>query len=360
MVQTEIQFNVHKWNRQILNFYWWATLASLVLELTNLFFSRVPHDYYLFHYVLWPTGILVVLVLLTETFAWKFVYLVDKFIPLTAILISETLLVAHPSVHVLRISILLPVIISAFYFRITRLVWVTAVSLLVFLATVLVDPSLHGDPTGLITVLGLMGMCAVLMHGIMRRSLELLQHLNETNDNLLKLQVQNILVERAAKIDALTGVYNQNAFQQFLQEVLQHLQGSRIHLLLLDVDDFKQINDQFGHLAGNAVLQAVAHAIQQGLRSQDFVSRYGGDEFAALLMDTDFQETQIIVQRLREEIAHLDLPEIEGHVTVSIGLHQLQPKDTADSVFQMVDTLLYDAKRRGKNQVASAFIPPPS
>lgn len=356
VIQTEIQFNVHKWNRQILNFYWWATFASLVLELTNLFFTRVPHSYYLLRYVLLPTGTLFVITLLTEILSRKFSHLMDKFTPITAIFIAETLLVAHPSVQVLRISMILPIMISAFYFRTVRLMWITGISLVLLLTTALLDPDLRGDPTGLVTSMGLLIMGAALVRGIMQRSLELLHHLNDTMDTLMKLQVQNVLAERAAKTDALTGLYNQNAFQQFIQEVLQHLQGSRVHLLLMDIDDFKQINDRFGHLAGNAVLQAVAQAIQRGLRSQDFVSRYGGDEFAALLIDTDFQGAETIAERLRTEISQLNLPEIEGQVTVSIGLHQLRPYDTADTVFQMTDTLLYHAKRRGKNQLASSSL----
>jgi len=116
---------------------------------------------------------------------------------------------------------------------------------------------------------------------------------------------------------------------------------------LLDIDNFKAINDQFGHIQGDKVLKQVADQIRQSLRSTDLISRFGGDEFVMILPETKITTAQKIAQRIIETTAQAST----GTFTVSIGLAALvNESDTVESVLNRADQALYKAKKAGKNR----------
>jgi diguanylate cyclase (GGDEF)-like protein len=121
-------------------------------------------------------------------------------------------------------------------------------------------------------------------------------------------------------------------------------------VLLLDADHFKQVNDTHGHPAGDAVLQQLAHLLNENTRAVDFVARYGGEEFAVLLPHTPGGEgSMAAAEKIRAAIAAADFPEI-GHMTVSIGASVWNPADThAHAIVERADKALYQAKGAGRN-----------
>lgn len=154
---------------------------------------------------------------------------------------------------------------------------------------------------------------------------------------------------RQANIDPLTGLANRRAFDATLNQELQRFrrQGNPISVALIDIDNFKRINDQFGHACGDLVLKAMAHLMHAELRDFDVVARYGGEEFALLLSGCDRSEAERSVQRLRQR---LELLRPEGlHVTVSAGLAEAALDDTPSALLARADTLLYAAKDAGRN-----------
>jgi two-component system, cell cycle response regulator len=179
----------------------------------------------------------------------------------------------------------------------------------------------------------------------------------------MEADVQRRMAEAALR-EPLTGLYNRRHFQErFAAEVAVARRHERpLSLLVVDVDDFKQVNDRYGHLAGDEVLKTVARALQQGVRIEDTIARFGGEEFVALVREANLEHAQAAAERLRQlvELARTrwqsaddDVPVAIG-VTISIGFAELSPGDTERDVFEAADQALYTAKRAGKNCVRAA------
>jgi diguanylate cyclase (GGDEF)-like protein len=169
-------------------------------------------------------------------------------------------------------------------------------------------------------------------------------------------------LHRISTQDGLTGVANRRHFDETLALEWRRAARSRspLSLLMLDIDYFKAFNDAAGHQAGDDCLRRVAQALLENLhRAADLVSRYGGEEFAILLPETDGDNARAVAETIRERIEsmaieHPDAP--LGHVTVSIGLASVVPPRDGANVGEFIrcaDAALYDAKRAGRNRVSS-------
>lgn len=168
--------------------------------------------------------------------------------------------------------------------------------------------------------------------------------------------------ERLAFTDYLTGLYNRRAFISMLIMELGRAKrkNKTLSIILIDVDNFKIINDTYGHLAGDTVLQEISQVVKDNLRTYDFVGRYGGEEFIICLPDTIGDMAVVIAERIRTMIAakKIFIPEAEGtiQVTVSMGISSLSPKGfrNLDHLIKEADVFLYKAKRSGRNRVCYA------
>jgi len=168
-----------------------------------------------------------------------------------------------------------------------------------------------------------------------------------------ELEVQLAASEEQATSDPLTGLANRGVFDRTLKELSTKL-GSHFSLALIDVDDFKSVNDTHGHLMGDEVLNIVATCLRSAFRNEDVVSRHGGDEFAVLIKDMTLfhAETRICgaLDSMNASRPYSEAGEIIPF-TLSVGLAEFSAGDTARSVVQRADEALYDAKRQGKNRV---------
>ena len=174
--------------------------------------------------------------------------------------------------------------------------------------------------------------------------------------NLRNLAVAEI---RAAT-DGLTGLPNKRAVTDALNRMFAQASttGSPIALLLLDLDHFKQINDQWGHAVGDQVLANVGAVLRSALRTRDFAGRNGGEEFAVLLPDTAVAAALEIAERVRAAIAEISLPGADVSVTASIGVGGYPDHaSTLDRLERLADAALYLAKRHGRNRVEQAGPP---
>lgn len=172
-------------------------------------------------------------------------------------------------------------------------------------------------------------------------------------------------LKRVGLTDFLTGVNNRRFFDQRLVEEISRAMrsGQPLGCLLLDVDNFKKVNDTYGHRAGDVVLKEFAALIRRQLRTSDVLARFGGEEFSVLLINTSEPAASEIAERIRSELARMpmNVPGNEAlNVTVSIGLAMLQgtSKTNVDELgtrlIDAADQVLYQAKHHGKNQVRSA------
>ena len=121
-------------------------------------------------------------------------------------------------------------------------------------------------------------------------------------------------------------------------------------MIMFDIDHFKLVNDQFGHLVGDDVLRKLTELVIEDKRSNDIVCRYGGEEFFLLLPDTDLEGAVKVAKRLHKIIKRLTIPKV-GNITVSIGVVEHQMDESIDQVVKRVDDLMYEAKQAGRDTI---------
>ena len=171
------------------------------------------------------------------------------------------------------------------------------------------------------------------------------------------IQQANRQLERLAVTDGLTKLYNHRYFQDHIQNEYDRAMRYRLPLalLILDIDNFKKINDQFGHLQGDVILRELARRLEKSIRKSDFAARYGGEEFTVVMPQTDLQGALAEAQRLLYELSHPEFPGMPpGYsVTVSIGVAELihDKMTSPEMLIKVADDGLYEAKRKGKNRV---------
>ena len=163
------------------------------------------------------------------------------------------------------------------------------------------------------------------------------------------------LSDRAER-DALTGLANRRALDERLEEELDRARRYRTHLslVLVDIDDFKQVNDRYGHQSGDDLLRAFATALSGSLRELDLAARFGGEEFALLLPGTPSGGACIVAEQIRRLVSELEVAGPGGlpiRLTASFGVADYPSCATVDALYECADRRLYDAKRRGKDQV---------
>lgn len=189
--------------------------------------------------------------------------------------------------------------------------------------------------------------------------LELLQsRLNEMEKEVSDSRVAIEEQRRRASHDHLTGLPNRDAYQKKLEEELarRHRYGSPLALVVCDVDHFKSINDTYGHLAGDKVLQLIARSLRKNLRDVDFIARYGGEEFVILMPETNAEGALLAAEKLRQTVekSPFNFRKERVPITLSFGISEFHSLESPDTVFERADKALYKAKHEGRNRSCMA------
>jgi len=163
-------------------------------------------------------------------------------------------------------------------------------------------------------------------------------------------------LERLANSDSLTGLYNRQAILDKLGELINRAKRyqENFSLSMLDVDLFRRVNDQYGHLTGDEVLEKIATLICRNIRNTDVAGRYGGEEFIILLPLADLSSALVVAERIRSVIESTEMKDSGENVfavTVSQGLSSWEPDEDAHSLISRTDEALYKAKENGRNRV---------
>jgi diguanylate cyclase len=179
-------------------------------------------------------------------------------------------------------------------------------------------------------------------------------------DEIARLRREIETIRNESLTDALTSLGNRKFLNSALQKSVAHAHAAKepLTLLLADIDHFKKINDTYGHVVGDRVLQFVAKTLQSGLKDQNFAARYGGEEFAIVLPNTSMATAAGIADRLRQAVMKGELVkqttgEKRSALTISIGVAVLHDGASAQSLIEAADVCLYAAKRSGRNCVVS-------
>jgi diguanylate cyclase len=182
-----------------------------------------------------------------------------------------------------------------------------------------------------------------------------LQSQLETAENRLEKQAKELEAHISRSLtDPLTGLPNRREFNERLEERMSVWKRRKevFSLLMLDVDYFKKLNDEHGHLAGDQMLAAIARAVRGAVRREDVVARYGGEEIAVLLPSTSLKKAKVVAEKVRETVSRTVVPYNDQDIsaTVSGGLATITANDTAESIIERADEALYQAKAAGRNR----------
>lgn len=176
---------------------------------------------------------------------------------------------------------------------------------------------------------------------------------------LRKLQELNQHFQREASVDRLTSLFNRSYFERRLQEEAERSRRSNsgFTLIFMDLDDFKQINDARGHMVGDRALTIVAQVLQSNARKIDVVARYGGEEFTVLMPDTPLSGANDFFLRIRKEISDRSTEVLGFPIRISAGAASFpQDASNTETLLELADTAMYQAKRHGKDRIITSFI----
>ncbi|GAB3355874.1 diguanylate cyclase [Giesbergeria sinuosa] len=174
-----------------------------------------------------------------------------------------------------------------------------------------------------------------------------------------ELQRLNVELDKQARTDTLTGLPNRRQTYERLEEEFVRFQRGHepYSVLMLDIDFFKKINDNYGHATGDIVLQRVAQVLRQSVRDVDLVGRVGGEEFMALLPMTRLPQALLVAEKIRQTVANTPIEPV-GQITISMGAQEVGVADQSkDKAVELADEWLYQAKKSGRNRVASELTP---
>jgi diguanylate cyclase (GGDEF)-like protein len=185
---------------------------------------------------------------------------------------------------------------------------------------------------------------------------DLAMMMRESAQKNRQLKEANEAIERLARTDALTGLANRRTLDEaFRREIPRAERRSEpLSIIMADLDDFKSINDQYGHATGDQVLASAAAVFGKQLRPYDLASRYGGEEFALLLPGTSAEDAVTIAERIRKQIGKLQLAACPRQITISLGVATWRQGESADRLVARADGALYEAKNAGRNRVEAA------
>ncbi len=161
--------------------------------------------------------------------------------------------------------------------------------------------------------------------------------------------------KKKSRIDGLTKIFNKATFMDLLRDEIKRsvILDYSLALLIIDIDDFKHVNDTYGHLAGDKVLEVLGRVLSNSLRKNDIVGRFGGEEFTVIVPQVNEEQALAVANKLHKKIAESKFPNVPG-ITVSIGCSLYTPRESLENFIDRADIALYTAKTSGKNKVCSS------
>ncbi|WP_129596681.1 GGDEF domain-containing protein [Anaerophilus nitritogenes] len=347
--------NKNEWTKKILDYGWIGLGLSFLGACISYFLYHRGNIHYIQYHILFPTFLLAILILITEVLLKTFDPFQDKIIIITSCIFISILSYFHMESHILKSAYILSMLISVFYFQLKNVIFALLLNIFFIVITFLIHPSTsQTDFTqDLIVIILLLVMSFFICKGILEKEQTILYHTYKNIKSRQELLIQNIFLEKDLKIDRLTGLYNHRSFHEYLDILLEQADQHpfSIHLAILDIDNFKKINDEYGHRIGDIILERIGKIIKDNLSPNDFPFRYGGEEFAILFTDVNTAFAYMMVEKIRSIISNTCHKELNGQsITISIGLEYFQSGMDKKTLFENADAYLYLAKKRGKNR----------
>jgi len=171
-----------------------------------------------------------------------------------------------------------------------------------------------------------------------------------------ELEKANKRIEKLSKTDVLTGLANRRHFMDYFEKMMSQAQrhSTPLSLVIIDLDKFKEVNDTYGHSAGDDVLSALGDLLDREVRKEDLVARIGGEEFAILLTQANMEEAYSYAERIRKRVQTMDVSSVPKEISASLGISTLKENDDMESIMKRADKALYEAKENGRNKVCQS------
>ncbi|MCL6606047.1 MAG: GGDEF domain-containing protein [Paenibacillus sp.] len=355
MKLTQLNLDTRTLSRDIIRTLWWSIALYVAATSLNLFFTSYDLTTFVRVVLIIPTLKMIIIMICLEVVSRKQMRFTEYILIFGVNLIISTIIVALYGLPILFYLLILPILISLYYFNHRLIVFALVQGLITTLLINILSTNIRGSlsSSNSIVLYTLLIVTTMIAHSLRKRTFALVQELVKITEEKQDLQTKNVLMEKLNRVDSATGLYNHRSFHEHLKSILSLPEASNlnIHLALLDIDDFKKVNDTFGHAAGDAIIKFVATQLEDNLDPNDFASRYGGEEFAILSVEKSPERFYNQMEVIRRSIAEKQHEILEDrHVTISIGLQQLLPEMTKEELFYRADSALYAAKRSGKNQ----------
>lgn len=348
--------NKTAWNRKILNYYWITFFLSIVGSTLGHVLLHHGNTDYIKLYILTPSFIIFIALFSTEIFYHFSHKLEDYFIITIGSLLASTFIYIHSTIVILQSAYLLMIFISTSYFEIRKLFFCYVLNIGLILCIYFFNPIVQQTVTlqHLIGISIIFILSFIFFSDFIKRQQKIIEYLQNTMQSKQDLLIQNIVMEQVSKIDPLTGLYNHISFHEYLDILIEQAKQNNlpIHLAILDIDNFKKVNDQYGHCVGDLVLKRISKIIKESIPFNHFACRYGGEEFAIIFTDISLKEAHTISDKIRTTIQNFHHEELNHQsVTISIGLQSFTCAMDKKDLFERADSLLYVAKKSGKNMM---------
>ncbi|GLI09381.1 hypothetical protein YDYSG_54130 [Paenibacillus tyrfis] len=357
--------NTRQTYRKMLNLYWITIVLTAILEYAIFLLEADTSPSAFFQALLFQVICLTAVTGAVETLYRYRKLQSDWLLILTGIFYATSIILMNPSIGIVPAIYIFPILTSVLSFNKNRIVAAFALVLLSFAALYLISPELRltMQPVHTIGILFLYTGTTVIALSITSSGIELLNNLKHATEAKQELLVKNIIMDKLSKLDALTSLYNHKTFHEYLEKLIDQHERNELplHLAIVDIDNFKRINDTFGHWVGDIILMRVANTIKETVSPNDFVARYGGEEFAVIFTDKTAEEAYALAEQIRHKLSVTLHPELESQAaTISIGLQTYTKGHGKEGLFKGADASLYAAKRTGKNKtvVQSAVADP--
>ncbi|MBP1966343.1 GGDEF domain-containing protein [Paenibacillus aceris] len=349
--------NDHIWNRKLIHLLWWILLIYEVAAMIGFLFDIYDQPTQWFHSFLQFQVIPTSLQLSLMGAGYLAVHFLKRYSDFIMIIWTMTMVCIYimciPELMGSYELISIPIILSSVYFQKKHIIFAYSLGI-ASLTALLISQAYKGSlisPPEIIIALTVLTATALVSFAIMTKGLSLIEQLKASVLREQDLLIRNVMIDRLSKVDALTELFNHRSFQEHTDHLISHMPyDAPLELALMDIDNFKKINDTYGHWVGDVVLKTIGGLLKDMLGPDDMSFRYGGEEFAVLFVGKSHSEVLAVCEAFMQIIRETEIPEMPGQpLTMSIGLAPYNRNTMKKAWFQQVDECLYIAKRNGKN-----------
>ncbi|MDR6881099.1 GGDEF domain-containing protein [Bacillus sp. 3255] len=357
----QLPANDHGWNRKLIHLLWWILLVYEIAAMIGFLFDIYHKPAQWFDGFLQFQVIPTCLQLALMGAGYAALYLLPRYSDFIMILWTMTMVCIYimciPELASSFELLSIPIILSSAYFQRKYIIFAYSLGL-VSLTSLLLSQLFKGyliTSSEVIVSVTVLTATSLVCFGIMRKGLSLVSQLSDSVRREQDLLIRNVMIDRLSKVDALTDLFNHRSFQEHTDHLISHMPyDTPLELALMDIDNFKKINDTYGHWVGDVVLKTIGSLLKEMLGPDDMSFRYGGEEFAVLFVGKPHEEVLAICEKFMQVVRDTQIPEMpEQPLTMSIGLAPYNRNTMKKAWFQQVDECLYIAKRNGKNCIHS-------